>query len=390
MKRKRVVFMTNSLARGGAERVLSRIIPRLEEWYEIYLVLIDGSKIEFECPVNIIKLGGAEKKNRVLYLLDQIAAKRKLEKFLKDYHVECVISFLDVPNLINLLTSTNCKKIVSVRGSASAKFKDKVKAYLYKKMTHRIDAVVSVSDALRRNIIAQWHVDSAKVVTIENPYDIVEINALAKEKMGEAETAFYAAHRVIVAAGRLVKEKGYIYLLDSFCQVLADKKDVGLVIVGDGGERKSLEDRARQLGIEKSIMFCGMKENPFPYIKAAEIFVLSSISEGFPNVLVEAMCCGRPVIACDCVTGPREILYAHADLDVAAEKMEFADYGILVPDFTERNHMNITEKEQLLAKAINTLLENDDLRYKYTKRAYERAEYYSYERCINKYIEIID
>ena len=389
MKRKRVVFMTNSLARGGAERVLSRIVPKLKEWYEIYVVLIDGSKIELECPVKIIKLGGAEKKNRVLYLLDQIAAKRKLEKFLKDYQIECLISFLDVPNLINLLARVNCRKIISVRGNVAKNFSGRVKVYLYKKLSHKADVVVSVSDVLRREIIEQWHIESGKVVTIENPYDIVEIHALAEEKMSEAEVDFYATHKVIVAVGRLVREKGYIHLLDSFCQVLTDQKDVGLVIVGEGGERKNLEDRVRQLGIEKNIMFCGMKENPFPYMKKAEIFVLSSISEGFPNVLVEAMCCERPVIACDCMSGPREILYQEFDASAVAKEIEMADYGLLVPDFTTRSNLDIKEKEVLLADAIKLLLADDKLRQHYEAKALERAQFYTFKRCIDKYKDFI-
>lgn len=389
MKRKRIAFLTNSFARGGAERVLARIIPILMESYEIYLILIDGSKIELECPADIISIGGVEKKNRVLYLFDQIAAKRKLEKIVELYKIESVISFLDVPNLLNLVAKTDCEKVVCVRGAPSGNVRDKMKGILCKRMFRKADAVVSVSNMLRYEMIAKWHIEESKVVTIENPCDIVEINTLAGEEMDKAEADFYASHRVVVAMGRLTKEKGYIYLLDSFKKVLSDQKDVGLVIVGGGGERECLENRAKQLRIEKNVMFCGMKKNPFPYLKKAQIFVLSSIVEGFPNAIIEAMSCGLPVIACDCISGPREILYQELDADAIAEKIEMADYGILIPDFTSRNKTDINEKLVFLADAVKMLLDNDELRRHYEEKALERAQCYTFERCINKYKEII-
>lgn len=389
MERKRVAFMTNSFARGGAERVLSRIIPILMESYELYLILIDGSKIEFDCPVEIIKIGGAEKKNRVLYLLDQIAARNKLEKIIRTYQIDCVISFLSIPNLINLSTKADCKKVVSVRGAGTGNFRDRIKDCLCKRMFRKASAVVSVSNVLRHEMIMKWHIESTKVVTIENPYDIVEINTQAEGKMNEAEADFYASHRVIVALGRLTKEKGYIHLLNSFYHVLLDQKDAGLVIVGEGSERECLEKRVKELGIEENVMFCGMKQNPFPYLKNAQVFVLSSITEGFPNVLVEAMCCGRPVIACDCMSGPREILCQELDASAVANEIEMADYGILVPDFTPRSNLDIKEKQVLLSDAIKMLLTDNELRQHYEAKSLERAQFYTFKRCIDKYKKII-
>lgn len=381
--------MTNSFARGGAERVLSRIIPILMESYELYLILIDGSKIEFDCPVEIIKIGGAEKKNRVLYLLDQIAARNKLEKIIRTYQIDCVISFLSIPNLINLSTKADCKKVVSVRGAGTGNFRDRIKDCLCKRMFRKASAVVSVSNVLRHEMIMKWHIESTKVVTIENPYDIVEINTQAEGKMNEAEADFYASHRVIVALGRLTKEKGYIHLLNSFYHVLLDQKDAGLVIVGEGSERECLEKRVKELGIEENVMFCGMKQNPFPYLKNAQVFVLSSITEGFPNVLVEAMCCGRPVIACDCMSGPREILCQELDASAVANEIEMADYGILVPDFTPRSNLDIKEKQVLLSDAIKMLLTDNELRQHYEAKSLERAQFYTFKRCIDKYKKII-
>ena len=390
-EKKKIAFFFNSFARGGAERVVSRLFLPLGEFYDVFLILIDGSRIQYECPVKIIKMGGAERRNRFWYLIDQIKAKNKLESIVKEYKIECIISFLDVPNLINLLSKTECKKIVSVRCEELNRINDKIKGYMCKKAFHKADAVISVSNALQRSIVDQWYIRKDKVVTIENPYNIMEIRSQAERKMSAAEDDFYRGHRVIVALGRMEKQKGYTYLLDSFHHLLSLRKDAGLVIVGDGGERKKLEAKIRQMKMDKAVLLCGMKENPFPYIRNAQVFVLSSIAEGFPNALVEAMCLRVPVVACDCRTGPREILCRETDInmDKCAEEIEMADYGILVPDFTPRNHLNMSKKKILLANAINILLSNDELRKEYGNRASERAARYTFGRCIEKYKEVI-
>lgn len=394
--KKRIAFFINSLARGGSERVLSRIIPRLKEDYEIYLILIDGSRIEYECSVEIIKMGGKEKKNRVLYLVDQINAKKKLERIVRNNDIECVISFITMPNLINVMAKTKCKKIISIRTAMIYELKNggvfsAMKYCMCKRKFRNADAVICTTSNMRKEMVKNWHIDNESAFTIENPYDVTEISLLAEQKMNEREIDFYATHRVIVAVGRLTKVKGFLYLLDSFFHLLSYQKTVGLVIVGSGEQKEILENKIKKLGIQRNVMLCGVKKNPYPYIKNASVFVLSSINEGFPNVLVEAMCCGTPVVACDCQYGPREILSNQKQsFDLMASEVECAEYGILVPDFTRRNHIDLEIKTKMLARAVNLLLENEQLRQKYAQKAAERAEFYTLERCIEKYKEVIN
>ncbi len=118
----------------------------------------------------------------------------------------------------------------------------------------------------------------------------------------------WEAYPKIIAVGRLVPQKDYPTLLRAFREVVLEKGQARLVILGEGALLPELKSQAKALGIEEYVWFAGFVENPFAYIKRASVFVLSSVSEGFGNVLVEAMGLGVPVVSTNCSGGPAEIL----------------------------------------------------------------------------------
>jgi glycosyltransferase involved in cell wall biosynthesis len=122
---------------------------------------------------------------------------------------------------------------------------------------------------------------------------------------------------VVLAAGRLVALKGYDTLLRAFARV-RQETFARLVILGEGPERPNLERLAAELGVAADVDMPGFDPNPFRYMKRAGVFVLSSRCEGLPNVLIQALACGCPVVSTDCPSGPSEIL-------------DGGRYGALVP-----------------------------------------------------------
>ncbi len=122
---------------------------------------------------------------------------------------------------------------------------------------------------------------------------------------------------MIISIGRFQKEKDFPTLINAFAK-LRERIDARLVILGDGDERENLESLVKQLGLSAAVDMPGFVENPYSYLSRASIFVLSSVSEGLPNALLEALALKVPIVSTDCVTGPREILREGKD-------------GILVP-----------------------------------------------------------
>jgi glycosyltransferase involved in cell wall biosynthesis len=150
-------------------------------------------------------------------------------------------------------------------------------------------------------------------------------------------------------------------LLDAFA-VLRARRPVRLVVLGEGDLRRTLAKQIRRLGIEEDVAFPGFVDNPFRYMAAASLFVLSSRWEGLPGVLIQALACGCPVVSSDCPSGPREIL---AD----------GRYGELAP----------VDDAPALADAMDRTLD----RPRNSEALIERAEQYSIDRSVERYLSLL-
>jgi glycosyltransferase involved in cell wall biosynthesis len=170
----------------------------------------------------------------------------------------------------------------------------------------KADAIVAVSDGVADDLAARTGIERAHIRTIYNP--IVTPDLGAKAALDPAEPWFEPGMPpVILAAGRLVPKKDFATLLRAFARV-RQTTEARLIILGEGREKRRLQALARSLGITADLKFAGWIGNPYAYMARAAVFALSSIREGFGNVLVEALACGCPVVATDCLSGPAEIL----------------------------------------------------------------------------------
>jgi len=171
---------------------------------------------------------------------------------------------------------------------------------------------------------------------------------------------------VIINIGRLVYQKGHDILIKAFSKLLEEYSNIRLIIIGDGVRKKYLEKLANEIAPGK-VNFLGNKVNPYKYLYYSDIFVLSSIYEGFPNVILESFCCKTPVISFDCPTGPSEII-------------ENFKTGLLVDSYS------ISQ----LSNRIELLIKNRKLRKFLANNAFSAVEKYSMDNIGSKYIKLFN
>lgn len=168
------------------------------------------------------------------------------------------------------------------------------------------DELIAVSQGVADDVRACFPAVNAPMHVHHNPIVAPDIESVANM---EPPLPLLERQPRVLAMGRLTAQKGFDVLLRAYAGLSAEQRGQ-LMILGDGAEREALLAQAAELGIQDEFSLPGFVENPLPILKAADLFVLSSRWEGFGNALVEAMALGVPVVACDCPSGPAEILEA--------------------------------------------------------------------------------
>ncbi len=272
---KKIGFCIYSLEMGGAENLLVDIIIELSKYYEISLLTkYKSNSFLYDKIKNKVKYYYLQdkliKKNWWNKLLFSIQKKIKFKKFEKD--LDIVIDFLD---------GDFCK-------------------YIKKKINKNNEIIVICND-MKLQLLNE-EIDKSRMHQIYNFVDYGKINLLLKTM--EKYREIYGEYFLTVC--RLNEEqKDIITLLIAFKKYGGNEK---LIIIGDGPDRKKLEEMSKKLEIDKKVIFLGEINNPYCYMHYAKLFILSSKTEGFGLVLVEALYCGTKVISSNCLVGPREIL----------------------------------------------------------------------------------
>lgn len=178
------------------------------------------------------------------------------------------------------------------------------------------NGVIAVSNGVAQDLTDNLGLDAARVHTIYNPVVDEQLFAASKVELEDPWFGLENDH-VLLAVGRLIADKDYASQLRALSRV-REELDAGLVILGEGPERERLERLVGELGVEEHVRMPGFVGNPFAHMARASLFVLSSVREGLPGVLIQALACGCPVVSTDCRSGPSEILAG-------------GKYGALVP-----------------------------------------------------------
>lgn len=295
----------------------------------------------------------------------------RLRRYLLDERPHVFMANVDHNNiaasLAKLLAGSSSRLVICqhnplTRGyHATVNWKHRMVPFLYRLLAFRIDHAVGVSDGIAEELVRIGGLPARKVSTINNA-------VIGDDFQDRANAPVYHPwlesrdRPVFVNAGRLVEMKDHRNLLHAFSLHLRRNR-ARLLILGSGPMRAELERLASTLGVAPNVDFVGFVQNPLPYMREADAFVLSSRSEGFGNVLVEALGCGTPVVSTSCPHGPADIL-------------ENGQYGVLVPP----------QDPAALAAALARVVSD---RYRWPAKALRaRANRFTYTTCVESYLRL--
>lgn len=392
MKEKNVAFIIHALSNGGAERVMSYLIQNYSSAENKYLIVYHRCEVEYDFSGQIISLDIEPSNNIIGKLLNYLKRIYRLRKIKSELNINKSISMLDSPNIVNILSRRKDKVIISLRNHKSKEYtgiKKNMYIKLIKFLYNKADKIVAISEGVAEDLVKNIKLDKNKVQVIYNPVDIIKIHNIMNEEVEEFKE--FKDKKIIINSGRLTNQKGQWHLLKAFKKVCEKNEDVILGILGQGELENNLRQLAIDLGIDNKVIFLGYQKNPFKYLAKANIFVLSSLFEGFGNVIVESMACNTPVISTDCESGPREILSELKGKYFELTETYYAEYGILVPNFELKefnDDITISNKENILADAISYLLDNEEKINEYRVKGLKRLEEFEMKRITYKWENI--
>lgn len=302
-KGKKIVIIVPTLTNGGAERVAASLSLYFPDEIEVLYVLYQN-KISYLYKGRTISLDIDPSKSIIIKLYNFVWRLLKLKLILLKEKPDAVLSFMEDPNLINILV--NKKAIISVREPKSFAVRNDFKnRVIIERFYNRSKKIISVSQGIKDDLIKNFNIKPCLIDVIHNPVNITSIKHLASEKLEKVHEWIFEK-KVIISVGRLSREKAQDDLLKAYAQLI-DIPDLHLVILGEGEVKAVLENIVQENNLYDKVHFLGFQKNPYKFIARSNIFVLSSKWEGFPNVILEAMACNVPVISSDCPTGPSEI-----------------------------------------------------------------------------------
>ncbi len=368
MKPALLIFI-NSLRSGGAERVVSQLLIHMQDDFDIHLALYSHI-IEYEIPsgIKILDLKQSENDGQLAMLLKLPFLSYKISNYCKKHSITSSVAFLNRPCYINALMrscwgykgrvvmcerthETNMLKTKSLLTSIITKF-------LIRFSYNRADLVLANAQAIKDDLQANLHVKKP-IEVIYNPIDIrdLQYKMTLPVNISIPKNTFH-----FIAVGNFRLEKNFPLLLDAFA--LIKELNCKLLLIGDGPLYDLLKQKASDLKIIDRLIFCGRDNNPFKYIHKCDSFILSSDVEGFPNVLLEALACGKPVISTDCLSGPREMLAPSTDPNlVLTDEFCEEEFGILTP----------VGNAMIMAQAMKKMVTDEVLRKRLQEKATIRA-----------------
>ena len=297
--KKSILFILPDLNAGGAERIVTTIanhLPREKFSPSILLLRKEGLYLDFlQNDVEIIDIKTPRIRHALKPILKQIRKRKPDIVFSGFGEVNAYLSLF-----IKLFPKT---KFIARETNVVSQHVTRREILFFYKFYNNYNKIICQSDDMMNDLVENFKIKKDKLIKINNPVDF----SFIEEKLENATKpeSYREGYKNVVAIGNLSSRKGFDNLLKVFVKLKQHK--VLLHILGDGRDREMLHQMKQNLELE-NVIFHGVQKNPYPFLKFADLFVLSSRYEGFPNVLLEAGACGTYALANNCKGGINEII----------------------------------------------------------------------------------
>lgn len=362
----RALMVISSLSSGGAERVMSIMANHWagRRWDVRIATFDDGSVPPFydlSASVQHVPLGVAGHSANLLEgLRANLRRVTTLRRMMREFRPDVVISFVDRTNIVAVIAAEGLgiPLIVSERLDPSVQRHrgfdaawTRLRNWAYRRASRVVVQTRNVHDYYAPDLGNRLRIIANPITDVRQAPDGADLRV---------------PRPAVLTLGRLVREKNHDLLIRAFARISPQFPDWSLVIVGEGPLRGHLEKLAASLGVADRVSLPGRSRQPIGALRQADIFVLSSRTEGFPNALCEAMACRLPVISCNCRSGPSEII-------------RDGDNGILVP----------VDDEVALADAMAALMRDPDRRAELAGRATDVVDRFAAARIMDRWEEVV-
>ncbi len=350
----RILYVIDALEFGGGERGFSQLSTGLnKKQFKTYLAAHPGSKLEKMAKLENIPFIPIDMDRKVNF--KTIA---QLLRIINQYRVHIVHSMGARADFFARMavrklpkTSLVCTVAMPVEGFDIGFIRKVVYKIADRFSSRYVTQFIAVSKAIKEQLVRRRNIHSDRITVVYNGVELDQYN----QNMNASEKTRHSLgitddYPIIGAIGRLVYQKGYSHFLQAAKQVYEEKKYVRFVIVGHGPEEDNLKSMAKSLGISHVCTFAGLRLDIPELLSTFEVFVLSSVLEGLPRIVIEAMAMGRPIVA--------------TDIDGVREELEDGITGLLVPP----------ENSDSLAKSIIDLLIDKDKSFQMGMNARRAAE----------------
>ena len=334
--KKKICFIVPSLGGGGAERVAFHLLNNLSlDNFDLSVVIIYKKKGDYLKDLRKEVKRIFLEKDKIRYSIPSLYNVLKEEKsdivINLSFELMMLMGVFIVPFFKNTYFINRQINILSMQ-----KF-NFLKKILLKVAYKNFDKIITQSRDMTEDLLKNIDISKEKIVEINNPADIDRIEKLSNENI---EIEFDKNSKNILCVGRLALQKGFDLIIQSM-SFLTDK-NIKLYILGDGEERENLLNLIEKFNLKERVFLLGRKSNPYVYMKNADLFILSSRYEGFPNVLIEASTCGLYSICNNCPGGVNEIILE----DINGNIVDFNNKD-LVAKIIEKNLILNKDKKKI-------------------------------------------